>query len=171
MPTESPPAESSAENVGENVMVSETGLGRLQVEARTAAGAFLVDEPASVGGLGSGPNPYDLLSAALGACTTMTLRLYAERKGWPLARVQVSVRHHRASLEARDRFDLTISLEGALDAAQTAQLLKIAEHCPVHRTLDRGSDVSTALSPPMDHTPSTAVPPQHMRDMDAACAA
>jgi putative redox protein len=154
---------------GETVLVAETGLGRLQLVARTASGSFLVDEPVSVGGLGSGPNPYDLLSAALGACTAMTLRLYAERKGWPLGRVQVSVRHHRASLEARDLFERTISVEGPLDAAQLAQLLSIAQRCPVHRTLDRGSDVMTTLSPAaLDAEPSEAVPPEHMRDMQEA---
>ena len=100
---------------GEEVVVAETGLGRLQVEARTASGALLIDEPVSVGGLGSGPNPYDLLSAALGACKTMTIRLYANRKGWPLRRVQVAVRHSRADLQARDVFEADVTLEGALD--------------------------------------------------------
>ena len=99
----------------------------------------------------------------------MTLRLYAERKGWPLKRVQVSVRHHRASLEARDLFDRTISLEGPLDEAQRARLLQIAERCPVHRTLERGSDIRTAvIAAVMSAEPSTAVPPQHMRDMEEA---
>ena len=154
---------------GEAVVVAETGLGRLQMEARTANSAFLIDEPVSVGGLGSGPNPYDLMSAALGACTAMTLRLYAERKGWPLERVQVSVLHHRASLEARDLFDRTIRVEGPLDAAQRAQLLAIAERCPVHRTLDRGSDVKTTITAAgVAGEPSQAVPPEHMRDMEEA---
>ena len=157
--------------VGEEVLVAETGLGRLQMEARTASGAFLIDEPASVGGLGSGPNPYDLMSAALGACTAMTLRLYAERKGWPLRRVQVSVLHHRASLEARDTFARTIRVEGPLDEAQKAQLIQIAERCPVHRTLERGADVRTTLTAAaMAAAPSTAVPPEHVRDMEEACA-
>lgn len=160
-------AQDSPTAAGEDVVVAETGLGRLQVEARTASGAFLIDEPVSVGGLGSGPNPYDLLSAALGACTTMTLRLYAERKAWPLARVQVSVRHHRASLDARDLFERTISLEGPLDEAQCAQLMAIAERCPVHRTLERGSDVRTTLSP-LAAEPSHAQPPEHMRDARSA---
>jgi putative redox protein len=156
---------------GEGVVVAETGLGRLQIEARTASGAFLIDEPISVGGLGSGPNPYDLLSAALGACTAMTLRLYAERKGWPLTRVQVGVLHHRASLDARDLFDRTIVVEGPLDEAQRAQLLSIAERCPVHRTLDRGSEVKTtiaATATAMPSAPSSSVPPEHMRDMEEA---
>jgi putative redox protein len=166
------PADPLADTVGESVLVSETGLGRLQVAARTASASFLIDEPQSVGGLGSGPNPYDLMSAALGACTSMTLRLYAERKGWPLMRVQVSVLHHRASLEARDLFERTISLEGPLDEEQRARLLAIAERCPVHRTLDRGSDVLTILRPiAADAAPATTVPPEHMRDMEEASAA
>jgi putative redox protein len=98
------------------------------------------------------------MSAALGACTTMTLRLYAERKGWPLTRVRVSVLHHRASLAARDLFDVTISLEGDLDEAQKAQMMLIAERCPVHRTL------TAAVSA----EPSLAAPPEHMRDAEAA---
>src|ERR1700749_77757 len=115
------PAEALPALLGENVLVAETGVGRLQMGARTASAAFLIDEPTSVGGLGSGPNPYDLLSAALGACTAMTLRLYADRKGWPLAKVQVSVRHHRASLNARDLFERSITIEGPLDEAQKAR--------------------------------------------------
>lgn len=162
-------SESPSATVGEEVVVAETGVGRLQVEARTASGAFLMDEPISVGGLGSGPNPYDLMSAALGACTAMTLRLYAERKGWPLARVQVSILHHRASLDARDLFDRTIGLEGPLDDAQRAQLLSIAERCPVHRTLERGSEVRTSLADTaVTAEPSLAAPPEHMRDAEAA---
>jgi putative redox protein len=163
-------SEAPSTAVGEAVVVAETGQGRLQVEARTASGAILIDEPVSVGGLGSGPNPYDLLSAALGACTSMTLRLYAERKGWPLERVQVGVLHHRAALAARDLFELTIALEGPLDADQKARLMEIAEHCPVHRTLDRGSEVKVALAPSIAAEPSLAVPPEHMRDCQAASA-
>jgi putative redox protein len=129
----------------ETVTVSETGLGRYQVEARAGGSAFLVDEPQSAGGLGSGPNPYDLLAAALGACTTMTVRLYANRKGWPLRRVQTSVRHSRDGLNARDRFELDIALDGELTAEQRARVLEIAERCPVHLTLARGSDVAAKL--------------------------
>ena len=80
----------------ETIKVSETGRGKYQVEARVGGVAFLIDEPLSAGGLGSGPNPYDLLSAALGACTTMTIRLYADHKGWPLRRVETVVRHSRS---------------------------------------------------------------------------
>lgn len=155
-------------DLGASVLVSETGLGRLQVLARTPTGAFVADEPIAVGGLGSGPNPYDLLSAALGACTAMTLRLYARRKGWPLTRVQVSVTHHRASLEARDLFERTIRLEGPLDDDQRQRLLEVADRCPVHQTFDRGSDVRTTLS----HAEPEAEPGRassgHMRDMEEA---
>jgi putative redox protein len=164
-------SENPSAAVGEEVVVAETGVGRLQVEARTASGAFLMDEPVSVGGLGSGPNPYDLLSAALGGCTAMTLRLYAERKGWPLEHVEVSVLHHRASLDARDLFDRTISLKGPLDDAQRTQLMSIAERCPVHRTLERGSEIRTTLSTAgVAAEPSLSVPPEHMRDCEAAVA-
>lgn len=152
--------------LGESVLVAETGLGRYQVAARTGSGAFLVDEPVAVGGLGSGPTPYDLLSAALGSCTAITLRLYAERKGWPLQRVQVSVRHHRASLKARDRFERTILLEGPLDEAQRARLLQIAEQCPVHRTYERGSDVVTTLGPDPGAPQAMDDTTEHMRDME-----
>jgi putative redox protein len=163
------PADPTAANVGDSVLVAETRLGRFQLVARSASAAFPVDEPVSAGGLGSGPDPYELLSAALGACTAMTMRLYAERKGWPLERVQVSVLHHRASLEARDLFERTISIEGPLDETQRTRLLHIAEQCPVHRTLDRGSDVKTTLSPNLvEPEPSEAVPPEHMRHMEEA---
>jgi putative redox protein len=156
-------------DTGEAVLVAETRLGRLQIAARTANAAFLVDEPRSVGGLGSGPDPYELLSAALGACTAMTLRLYAERKGWPLERVQVSVRHRRASIEAKDSFERTISLEGPLDEDQRARLLTMAERCPVHRTFERGADIATALAAAVE-TDLRESTPEHMRDMEAACA-
>jgi putative redox protein len=166
-------AEPSPAIVGESVLVAETGLGRLQMEARSTSSAFLVDEPVSAGGLGSGPTPYDLLSAALGACTAMTLRLYADRKGWPLEHVEVGVVHHRASLKDRDLFERTISLKGPLDEAQKARLLQIADGCPVHRTFDRGADVTTTLSPAsVDPEPSTTgQPSEHMRDMDQAVSA
>jgi len=107
----------------ETVIVAETGLGKYQVEARMSGSALLIDEPLAAGGLGSGPNPYDLISAALGACTTMTVRLYANHKGWPLERVRTAVRHNRASLRAPDQFELDIALEGRLDDAQRARLL------------------------------------------------
>lgn len=155
----------------ETITVTETGLGKYQVEARVGAAAFLIDEPVSAGGLGSGPNPYDLLGAALGACTTMTIRLYANHKGWALRRVETAVRHSRAGLNAKDRFELDIMLDGDLDAEQRARILGVAERCPVHLTLTRGSEVAAKLMPaaearaiqPMDG-------PAHMECMREACA-
>jgi putative redox protein len=154
----------------ESVIVEETRLGRYQVEVRAGGSTFLADEPVASGGLGSGPNPYDLLSAALGSCTAMTLRLYADRKSWPLERVKVLVDHIRPGLGARDQFIREIRLEGPLDAEQRTRLLEIANRCPVHGTLERGADVSTTL---IDFEPVPAPvevdPDQHMRDMCEAC--
>ncbi len=157
-------------DLGERVLVSETRLGQLQMVVRSGAYAFIADEPKGVGGLGSGPDPYGLLAGALGACTAMTIRLYADRHGWPLQRVQVAVDHHRASLEARDVFERAIYLEGPLDDAQRQRLLEMAERCPVHRTLDRGSDVRTRLTPVMSSDAGEGPGSEHMRDMEQASA-
>jgi putative redox protein len=157
---------------GESVVVDDTGVGKFQVEARMGSTALLIDEPASVGGLGSGPNPYDLMSAALGACTLMTIRLYATRKAWPLTHVRVRVTHRRGALQARDVFDREIHLEGALDADQRQRLKEIAECCPVHLSLERGSDVVTTLveaAEPLAAKCGTLC--AHMKDMEEACAA
>ncbi|MBS7457415.1 bifunctional alpha/beta hydrolase/OsmC family protein [Coralloluteibacterium stylophorae] len=126
----------------ERAEVAETGAGRFQLVVDTAGAHFLADEPPGVGGLGSGPNPFGLLSSALAACTAMTLRMYAERKGWPLGRTRVAVAHHRGE-GGRSRFERDIVLSGALDAEQRARLVEIAERCPVHRTLTEGADIVT----------------------------
>jgi putative redox protein len=162
-----PTANPSAD--GEPTVVEETGLGRFQVEARTGASAILVDEPVSAGGLGTGPNPFDLLCASLGACTAMTVRLYAERKAWPLKRARVRVTHHRGTLQARDSFHREITLEGALDEAQRTRLMEIAEHCPVHLTLERGSDISSSLVPPDASLGDGTPRGEHMKTMEEAC--
>jgi putative redox protein len=152
----------------DTTLVSETHLGKYQVEARVGDAALLIDEPVSAGGLGSGPNPYNLLSAALGACTTMTIRLYADRKKWPLKHVDVAVRHNRAGLQARDNFEIDIKLEGDLDAAQRARLMEIADKCPVHLTLARGSDVQARLVAPTAAM-AAADSPAHVECMVEAC--
>ena len=122
------------------------------------AGGFhlTADEPAGVGGTGAGPSPYDLLLAALGACTGMTLRMYAARKGWPLEQVTVALREPRdyaADCENCERpdariknIDREITLGGALDDAQRARLLQIAEACPVGKSLAGAFRVSTTLA-------------------------
>jgi len=154
----------------EIITVTETGQGKYQVEARVAGSAFLIDEPVSAGGLGSGPNPYDLLAAALGACTTMTIRLYADHKGWPLSRVKTAVRHSRAGLNAKDRFELDIAIEGELDPAQRTRILEIAERCPVHLTLVRGSEVAARLMPAEEARAICPFDgPAHMECMREAC--
>jgi uncharacterized OsmC-like protein len=106
---------------------------------------WLVDEPQEVGGTATGPSPYDLLLAALGACTSMTIALYARRKHWPLRRVSVQLMHAKVhATDCRDcltqegfldRIEKRVSLEGNLTPEQQARLLEIGEKCPVHRTL------------------------------------
>ena len=155
---------------GEAVVVDLTGVGRFQVEARAGSAAILVDEPKEGGGLGSGPNPFDLLSAALGACTVMTMRLYAERKGWALTHARTRVTRHRGALQARDTFSLEIDLEGDLDETQRARLIDVAGRCPVHQTLDRGADVATTLLPAgKPVADKTEVLCEHMKTMEEAC--
>lgn len=154
----------------EGVEVTETGVGRFQVEVRAAGTTFLADEPESVGGLGSGPNPYDLLSSALGACTAMTIRLYANRKAWPLRAVTVRVLHHSNGLEAKDRFAREIVLDGELTGDQRRRLLEIAERCPVHQTLERGSQVISVLAEQPLPGRLDPEPVGHAEDMNQACA-
>ncbi len=112
----------------------------------------LADEPLSYGGSNRGMTPYGFLAAGLGACTSMTIRMYARRKGWPLAHVRVDVTHdkmHAQDAEAGgtvDRFLRRITLEGSLSAEQRLKLVEIAGKCPVHRTLEAGARVDTELA-------------------------
>jgi len=128
---------------------------RTEIEA---AGFHLTaDEPADVGGTGAGPTPYDLLLAALGACTGMTLRMYAARKGWPLEEVAIELHEPRdyaadcercEEPEARiKRVNREITLHGALDDEQRARLMLIAERCPVQKALGSTLRVETTLVP------------------------
>jgi uncharacterized OsmC-like protein/pimeloyl-ACP methyl ester carboxylesterase len=136
----------------------ETRAGKFQVTIRAGGATFLADEPVSVGGLGTGPSPYDLLSSALAACTTMTLRLYADGKGWPVTRIRTAVGHRRdKGTTPADLFTRRIAIDGAIDADQRARLLEIADNCPVHRTLERGACFDTVLGePPADAEPAEA---------------
>lgn len=127
------------------VLVEETGAGRFQVRVRTGDHQFFADEPLNFGGLSSGPNPFDLACAALGACTVMTMRLYAERKGWDLSRMSVRVRHRKDSPGGRDRFERVLHL-GEVTEEQRERLLHIAGRCPVHLMLEQGAAVDTQVS-------------------------
>ncbi|MBW7849092.1 MAG: alpha/beta fold hydrolase [Rhodospirillales bacterium] len=127
------------------VAVSETGEGRFAQTVRVGRHQLRADEPVAYGGKDSGPGPYDYLLAGLGACTAMTIRMYAERKGIPLERVAVRLRHDKihaqdcADCKTRegriDRIQREIEFLGDLDAETRARLLEIADKCPVHRTL------------------------------------
>lgn len=135
------------------VVVAETTQGRFLNHVVAGRHRFLADEPTSIGGFDAGPSPYDLLGAALGACTSMTLRMYADRKDLPLDRVTVEVSHervHAADAETDeptrlDRFTRRLRLEGELDDDQRARLVEIADRCPVHRTLEQSSSIVTEL--------------------------
>ena len=114
----------------------------------------LADEPVAYGGTDRGMSPYGFLSAGLGACTSMTIRMYARRKGWPLAHVRVDVTHDKVHAqdasapgeEKVDRFTRVIHIDGDLDDDQRARLLEIADKCPVHRTLERRSHIETRIA-------------------------
>ncbi|MGA2952035.1 MAG: OsmC family protein [Caulobacteraceae bacterium] len=122
----------------------DSGPGSLKVEIATGGLTFPGDEPVAAGGTGTGPGPYDLLCAALAECTTLTVRLYADRKAWPLTAIEVAVSHEvQADATPRDLFRRSVNLTGPLDDDQLVRLMEIAERCPVHRTLTVGARVET----------------------------
>jgi uncharacterized OsmC-like protein len=139
-----------------NVLVEAAGVGRYTQQIQAGAHTLAADEPRSMGGDDRGPTPYQLLLASLGACTAITLRMYAERKQLPLDHVRIELEHHK--LHARDcaecetaagqidRIDRVIELSGALSDAERARLLEIADKCPVHRTLHSEVVIRTRLS-------------------------
>jgi putative redox protein len=128
-------------------VAEDSGHGGLQILVTAGPARFIADEPVELGGLDLGPSPHDLVAAGLAACTAQTLRLYAQRKGWPLGPVEVQVNHRRdISAKPVDIFERTLVLGGALDAAQRQRLLEIAELCPVHKLLTGGASVFTTLA-------------------------
>jgi putative redox protein len=139
------------------VVVTETGFGRFQQVISASGHRLYADEPQSVGGMGAGPTPYDLLLSGLGACTSMTARLYADRKNWPLERTEVRLTHDRVhaddcrkadSADARiERIVREIAFHGPLTEEQRRRLLEMTEKCPVHRTLAQGLRIETRLAP------------------------
>jgi uncharacterized OsmC-like protein/pimeloyl-ACP methyl ester carboxylesterase len=151
------PGADRASEPGE-VLVEETGYGLYANDVVAGPHVLRADEPRSVGGDDTGPTPYGYLSAALGACTTMTLRMYANRKEIPLEHVSVRIRHdkiHAKDCETCeteqgkvDRFDRVLRIRGPLDADQRRRLIEIADRCPVHRTLHGEVEVRTFVEEP-----------------------
>lgn len=146
------------DDVRGDVRVMETGEGRFQNMVRAGRHRIFADEPIKMGGLDSGPTPYDFLSIALGACTSMTLRLYADRKNLSLGRVSVDVTHEKvhaadcaecaaesSSVGKIDRFARTIAVDTEVTEELRAKIIEIANKCPVHRTLESSSIVSTSV--------------------------
>lgn len=135
------------------VVVSETGAGAYSQRIQIGRHVVISDEPPNVGGDDAGPTPYGLLLAALGACTSMTMRMYAERKKWPLRSTSVTLEHdriHAADCEdcetqegMLDRITREIEVDGDLDDDQRARLIEIANKCPVHRTLSQEVAIET----------------------------
>ena len=136
------------------VVVHGSGIGFAQ-EIVIGSHRLRADEPAAVGGTDTGPGPYDLLLAALGSCTSMTIALYARRKQWPLEGVRVRLWHSRihaadcedceTKISMLDLIERDVGLEGRLDEEQRAHLLDIANKCPVHRTLTSEIKIKTRL--------------------------
>jgi uncharacterized OsmC-like protein/fermentation-respiration switch protein FrsA (DUF1100 family) len=144
-----PAVPKTAADLGEvprNVVVRETRASKFQQTVTVGPHCLLADEPLAAGGEDTGPGPYDYLLAGLGACTSMTMRLYAERKALPLERVTVTLKHSKihatdcAECETKagmlDQIDRVIHMDGNLDAEQHKKLMEIADKCPVHRTLE-----------------------------------
>ena len=148
---ERPEAEDAAQ------VVVQTASGKFTQTVHAGRHHFLADEPKRYKGDDLGPSPYDLLLAGLGACTSMTMKMYAERKGWPLQSARVTLSHDR--IHAKDcedceeregqieRISRKIQLEGPLDEAQRKRLMEIADRCPVHRTLRSHPHIRTVEEP------------------------
>jgi putative redox protein len=163
-----PEAPSAREPERSGVLVRETGQGTYQNSVTVRRHRLIADEPVAAGGLDTGPSPYEYLSIALAACTSITLRVYAQHQKLPLGRISVAISHDKTPVEhctdcgevaegregRIDRFERVITVEGEVDAALRAKLLQIAGKCPVHRTLEAGSALVTRVETTL---PATAV--------------
>lgn len=146
----------SALNGSNDEVVARTLIDGFRTDVLAAGHAMIADEPTSLGGTGLGPSPYDLLGAALATCTTMTLKMYASRKGLDLQSITVRVKHDKihakdcsdceTTVGKIDEFQRSIAFEGRLTEEQTTRLLQIADMCPVHRTLHGEVKVRTRLA-------------------------
>jgi len=142
------------QNVASNDVVARIGREHYRTEIEVGGKSVVVDEPASLGGGDSGPTPYDMILGSIGACTAMTVRMYADRKGWPLESVTVRLRQARSYQQDCEDCDaqalpgITIErelvMEGALDDEQRERLAQIADRCPVKQALERGVHVQPA---------------------------
>jgi len=151
-----PGPDASREAAADNRVLTRTGKTGFRTEILANGHGLLADEPLSVGGTDTGPTPYDYVVAGLGACTSMTLRMYADRKKWPLDAIDVRLAHRKIHAddckdcenEPRylDEIEREITLEGDLDGDQRKRLLQIADRCPVHRTLEGEIRIRTKLA-------------------------
>lgn len=145
---------------GEHRVVSRIGKRNYRTDIIAGGHRLVADEPVEVGGADGGPTPYDLLLAGLGACTAMTLRMYADRKQWPLTAVTVALSHRKVNASdcescatdkgRLDQIERQIKILGPLDTAQRQRLMEIADRCPVHRTLHSEINVVTRQQSPAD---------------------
>ena len=135
--------------MSETVVVRNGAAGKYACEVEAGAHRLAADEPAALGGSDGGPTPMELLAGALGACTAITLRMYAERKGWDLRGVQVAMERTPTGAKEgpTEAVHRRIRLDGALDAEQRKRLIEVAERCPVHRALTAGVRVTTEEVP------------------------
>jgi putative redox protein len=150
-----PEATSVPPHVIDNRVTARTGAEGFRTEMFAHGFSLVADEPVEYGGGNEGPSPYDYLLAALGACTGMTVQMYARRKGWPLQAALVRLSHRKVHAEdcenceaeerRIDRFERELELHGELDQEQRQRLLEIAEKCPVHRTLASAAQIGTTL--------------------------
>ena len=139
----------SDNNHASHLSVSENGAGRYQQNVLSGRHVLIADEPVHAGGDDAGLAPYDFLLAALGACTSMTLRMYAEHKELPLKRVHVDLRHEKiraADQPPVDRIERIITLEGDLTPEQRQRMLEIANKCPVYRTLTSNIQIESTIA-------------------------
>jgi len=134
-------------------VIARVGPSGIRTELVAGPYGLIADEPVASGGTAQGPSPYDYLLASLGSCTAMTLRMFADRKGWPLRGVEVRLRHSRIYAEdcqdcekktgKIDVIERVVTLQGELDAAQRERLMEIADRCPVHKTLTNEIKIRT----------------------------
>lgn len=134
--------------MSESIVVAENGKGRYQQAVIAGQHQLIADEPESAGGSDAGPAPFDFVMAGLGACTSMTLRMYAERKELNLRKVSVALNHEKIDLDGikRDRIQRTITLTGDLTAKQRQRMLEIANKCPVYRAISPSLLIETTLA-------------------------